>query len=89
MIVSDKPVEVDTEAPPPPPPPPGGEAQADVAADVAADVVAKLNAGMRLFFAIYHSPHAKEIINAAAGPEGKSHGFVDAYMVATRAFVQR
>lgn len=105
MRVSDQPVELDIEAPPPPPPPPGGYEAVRAAESidplryvpanelgaqrVSDDVVAKLNAGMRLFFAIYYSPHARDILNAASGPEGKTRGLLDAYMAAQRAFLPR
>jgi hypothetical protein len=50
--------------------------------DVAADICDKVNAGARLFFAMYHHPQAKELFSSPY----MTTGLMKAYMAASKAW---
>ncbi|WP_328344795.1 hypothetical protein [Micromonospora sp. NBC_00421] len=57
-----------------------------VAGDVlAADLIAKVNAGTRLFYAIYMHPDAKNLMKLAL----ESRGFMEAYSAAHATFLPK
>ena len=57
-----------------------------VAGDVlAADLIAKVNAGTRLFYAIYMHPNVRELMKVALD----SRGFSEAYGAAHAAFLPK
>lgn len=59
------------------------EQAAALAADVGANLVAKVDAGARLFFALYHHPHIVKMV----GGEYWTGGLSKAYMAAQRAYL--
>jgi hypothetical protein len=59
------------------------EQSAALAHDVVVNLMAKVDAGARLFFAIYHHPQAKELFAS----EFMTHGFIKGYMAASAAYL--
>lgn len=59
------------------------EQSAALAEDVVTNLMAKVDAGARLFYAIYQHPKAKELLTG----EFASLGFIKAYMSASDAFL--